>query len=139
MNTKDTTEITIRQTITVTNQDIDDIVCTALECGISYWANEAEVVGEYLGEYAHEQIARGGELIIHLDEPIKEGGKTKYTLTKANFLNGLRSYLNDGMKPYEITYWDNKNYEYKLETGEVDAVVADMIIQYALFDEVVFA
>ena len=133
------TTLTIRLEVEVTNQDIDDIMACALEGGINYWADEAEVVGKYLGEYGSEQIARGGELIIHLGEPIEEAGTMKYKLTKEKFMNGLRKYLNDPMKPYNIVEWDNKNYEYRLDTCQADAVVCDMIIQYALFDEIVFA
>ena len=37
-------------------QDIDDIMACALEGGINYWCSEAKVIGEYLGEYASEQM-----------------------------------------------------------------------------------
>ena len=133
------TTLTIRLEVEVTNQDIDDIMACALEGGINYWADEAEVVGKYLGEYGSEQIARGGELIIHLIEPIEEAGTMMYKLTKKKFMIGLRKYLYDPMKPYNIVELDNKTYEYRLDTCQADAVVCDMIIQYALFDEIVFA
>ncbi len=45
-------EIFVKFTLRVSNKDIDDIVCTALEGGISYWCSSAEVEGEYLGEFA---------------------------------------------------------------------------------------
>jgi len=41
--------------INVTQEDIDDIVTTALEGGINYWCGKVEVDGDYLGEYASEQ------------------------------------------------------------------------------------
>ena len=132
-------ELTIRLEVVVTDKDIDDLMACALEGGINYWANEAEVVGKYLGEFGSEQIARGGELTIHLSEPIETAGATKYKLTKAKFMNGLRKYLSDPMKPYNILEWDSKNYQYRLDTCKADATVCDMIIQYALFDEIIFA
>ena len=56
------TEFTIRpeNEVKISQQDIDDIMVCALEGGISYWCCEAEVIGEYLGEYASDQISRGG-------------------------------------------------------------------------------
>lgn len=54
--------------INVTQEDIDDIVATALEGGINYWCRKAEVVGDYLGEYASEQISRGGTLKLYDSE-----------------------------------------------------------------------
>jgi len=50
-------------------------------------------------------------------------------------------YLNDPNKPYEIVdVSDNNGHAGKhyIETCNVDATVADMIIQYALFNEIVF-
>lgn len=41
----------------LTDGDIDDIMCCALEGGITYWCDCAKVVGEYLGKYGHEQIS----------------------------------------------------------------------------------
>lgn len=130
--------IILQTEVTVTNKDIDDIMCTALEGGINYWATEAEVVGEYRGKWAHEQISRGGELVIHLDEPFDDDDTEAYTLDKANFLRGLRMYLEDPEKPYNIVEFDKETGKNVIDTGEVDAVVADVIIQYALFGEVVF-
>ena len=56
--------------VRVRNEDIDDIMVSALEGGINYWCRKAEVKGGYLGEYASDQISRGGELILHDTEDI---------------------------------------------------------------------
>ena len=70
--------------VIVTQEDIDDIMAGALEGGINYWCGKAEVVGDYLGEYASEQISRGGQLLLHDIEEDKT-----YTLDKEKFLKGL--------------------------------------------------
>ena len=59
-------KFTVRAQIEVnlSQQDIDDIMVTALEGGINYWCRRAKVVGEYLGEAASDQISRGGSLIL---------------------------------------------------------------------------
>ena len=49
----------------LSDEDIDDIMSAALDGGITYWCCKAKVVGKYLGEYASEQIARGGVLLLY--------------------------------------------------------------------------
>ena len=123
--------------VNVTDEDIDDIVCTALEGGINYWCNEAEVEGEYLGEYASEQISRGGRLILHDCEEDE-----KYILDREKLINGIKRYVEDPDKPYDILCRQDNTIGchkgYALDCCMVDAVVADMIVQYGLFGEIVF-
>lgn len=116
--------------VVVTQEDIDDIMAGALEGGINYWCKRAEVAGDYLGEYASEQISRGGQLILH----DIEDGET-YTLDMKKFLKGLKMYF-EKSHPYDILEEiDNK---LRIDTCNADAVVCDMIIQYALFDDVIY-
>lgn len=116
--------------LVVTQEDIDDIMVGALEGGINYWCDEAKVVGDYLGEYASEQIARGGQLILHDFEE-----EEHYTLDKEKFLKGLKMYFQNP-HPYDILEEiDNK---LRIDTCNADDKVCDMIIQYALFDDVIY-
>jgi hypothetical protein len=73
---------------------------------------------KYLGEFASEQISRGGVLVLH----DSVDGK-KRELNKEKLLSGVKQYLEDEDKPYNIL---------------VDATVADMIIQYAIFDDIIY-
>ena len=114
--------------ITVTQEDIDDIMCSALEGGITYWCSEAEVVDDYLGEYASEQISRGGELKLYDSEEDEV-----YELTLNKILKGIgQAYEEKFYAEYE--WCDGKT----IDTCQVDAEVADVIVQLALFDEIVF-
>lgn len=114
--------------IKVTQEDIDDIMCSALEGGISYWCSCAEVVGDYLGEYASEQISRGGMLLLHDAEDDEE-----YDLTLNDLLNGIKqAYEGNYFAEYE--WCDGKT----IDTCQVDAEVADVIVQLALFNDVIF-
>ena len=114
--------------IQVTSQDIDDIMVTALEGGITYWCNKADVIGEYLGEYASEQISRGGKLRLY---DFEEG--KSYVLTLNMLLNGISKAIEHN---YFVDYeWVNGN---KLDPCQIDADVADVIIQFALFGDVVY-
>ena len=128
-------KITYTNTVIVTEKDIDDIVCTALEGGINYWCKQARVVGDYLGEYASDQISRGGKLTLVLYEAADDTDKVEYTLRKGNLLNGIKLYM-ENPHPYDITCVEHS--VTKLDTCHVDGVVADMIVQYAIFGEIVF-
>jgi len=118
---------TINPTITVelTQQDIDDIMCAALDGGICYWCGTAEVVGDYLGEYASEQISRGGVLRLHDAE-----SNDSWELTRAKFLDGLKLYFEQGC--------DVRIEDQRLDPCDIDSDAADCIIQYALFGKLVF-
>jgi hypothetical protein len=128
MKKRDAFFVNINRSIKVTAEDIDDIMCSALEGGITYWCCKADVVGDYLGEYASEQISRGGTLKLHDAEE-----NEVHELTLQKFLRGIQlaaegNYYED----YEWVIGDG------IDTCNVDAEVADCIIQLALFDEVVF-
>lgn len=59
--------------VIVTEEDVDDIMCSALEGGIVYWCNAAKVPADKMvASCGHEQIARGGELKIHVCEPFDD-------------------------------------------------------------------
>ena len=115
----------IEMDVSLSQQDIDDIMTAALEGGICYWCGRAEVVGEYLGEYASDQISRGGSLILYDAE-----SSDKWELTREKFLKGVELYFKDGSW---ITV-DN----YTIDVCDIDGSAADCIIQYALFGELVF-
>lgn len=122
--------------ITVTDEDIDDIMVGALEGGINYWCSEAEVVGEYLGKFASEQISKGGMLKIWVDEPFDEEDTEFYWLNKKKLMAGIKMYFEDPAMPYDI--FDRIEKEYRIDTCQADAVVCDMIVQFALFGEIVY-
>ena len=118
--------IHIEMDVDLTPQDIDDIMVTALEGGITYWCGRAEVVGEMLGNSASEQISRGGSLILHDAE-----SSDKWELTREKFLEGVALFFkeNDWLHVEDYAFVD---------LGEMDADCADCVIQYALFGKQVF-
>ena len=117
-----------RKGYNLTDQDIDDIICSALEGGITYWARRATVVGEFKGEYASDQISRGGSLII----TDREDG-SKHELTKEKFIAGFDKWYNAGGDFYKAVQDDGS-----VDCGLIDADRADAIVQYALFGELVY-
>ena len=121
-------EMEIKTTLTVTEEDIDDIMVSALEGGITYWCGKAKVVGEYLGEFASEQIARNGKLLLY--DMVEDA---EYELSREDLLKGIKMAVEEG-------YYDNYGWcdGHHLDTCQIDAEVADVIIQLALFEEVIY-
>lgn len=114
-------------------QDIDDIMVSALEGGINYWCRRVVVQGNYLGEYASEQISRGGKLAVWLEESF-EDDKTCYVLDLDKFLAGFKLWLQSGLDSYDAVDFSDGS----VDCGQIDAGCADEIIQYALFGEIIF-
>ena len=121
-------KINIATELTITHEDIDDIMCTALEGGITDWCGSAKVVGEYLGEYASEQIARGGKLLLY--DMVED---QEYELDREDILKGIKMAVEEGYYD-DYEWYDGKT----LDTCNVDAAVADVIVQLALFEDVVY-
>lgn len=115
--------------VSLTEEDIDNIMISALEGGISYWCCRAEVSEEKrCGDWGHEQIARGGALTLHDTE-----SSDKWELNLEKFLNGIKLWLQNDGDRYGALQKDGT-----LDTGEIDGEMADMIVQYALFGDVIF-
>mgnify|MGYP007101850349 CR=1 FL=1 len=112
--------------LSVSDKDIDDIMVTALEGGITHWCSKVEVSGEYLGEYASDQISRGGSLKLY---DIKS--RHVFELTLEKFLTGLRLWIE-----FERTF--RLNGGWRLDVAKIDAEAANYIIQYALFGDVIY-
>ena len=104
----------------VTDEHLDNILAGAFEGGSNYWAVKIEVAkDDYKGKkFASECVAAGGELYI----TTTEGDINR--LTKLRLINGLQQYLNESK---------HKNWP---DGG--DAQTDDLILQYALFGEVVY-
>ena len=121
-------EVTATQNIFLRVQDIDDIMACALEGGINYWADSADVIEEKrVADWGHKQIARGGVLMIHdfEDDVIHE-------LTLEKFLTGFKLWLENGGDNCGAVSTN------EVDCCKIDAGDADCIIQYALFGEVVY-
>lgn len=122
--------------VVVTPEDIDDIMVSALEGGITYWANMAKVPEEKrVAEWGHEQIARDGELHIHVVEPFDQDDTEWYILTKEKFMEGLKMWMKaPGTELIPLPHGERLG----IDTSQIDGAAADEIIQYALFGEVVY-
>lgn len=128
MNTKEKKhKVSFETEIVLTGQDIDDLIACALEGGINYWCRLVTVKdvpkrfeGKY--EYASDVISLGGKLELTEDYTGK-----KHVLTLEKFMKGVKMTCKDhGYKSGAELI----NYH--------DAEVADCLIQYALFEEIIY-
>lgn len=107
--------------IKITEQEIEDIMVTALEGGINYWCDKVEIKNNPTNkDHASEVIAYGGELILHVE------GK-QWILNREMVLRGIEKAM------------DHFKYDsFKKFMDEHDATTADVIIQFAIFYEIIF-
>jgi hypothetical protein len=117
--------------MTITNEQIDDILASAFEGGINYWAGKAEPEGDFPAgaEFASEAVSRGGTVILHHDDP-KTGDDGDFTarskLVAANVRDGIRKAAKQMGQSTEAFLED------------YDASGADIAVQFAIFGEVVY-
>jgi len=116
---------TVEVPLKVYNYHLDCILAGAFEGGSNYWADRVEVVDQdYKGaEFASEVISHDGELLIYTQDDEKP-----IRLTKEKMLKGCRLYVEGDKhtkgRSFNIDAWD--------------AIDHDMILQYSLFDQVIY-
>lgn len=111
----------------LTEEDITDIVITAIEGGIGYWACLDNTGEEFENapedEAVSETVARillNNGSVFFEDE---EDPSARYELTLEKLLNGIEKYAQE---------------RGGIDMDYLDAIMADMIVQYAIFCEVVY-
>ena len=115
--------IKVNDTEVITDEQMSDLLVAAFEGGINYWCGEVSITKNPKDvEYASEVIASGGTLDIHDDE-----SDATEELNQEKMIKGIVL----GMEWAEV---DNVQV---LMDGH-DAETADVIVQYALFGEIVF-
>ena len=124
-------KFTYTVTKTITEEQLKDIIIDGIETGIGYWAtlhNDTEEFEKYYNttklstsEIVAEILLNGGEVEI---TDLEGDEEPKYKLTLERLLKGIA--MNEEKRPHDC---DLENY---------DAITADCIFQYALYDEVVF-
>ena len=122
------------------DEEIKDILTTAIEGGISYWAclgNDDEAWENARTSYKERtneipyycdvafDVMNNGQAVIFYDE---QDDDKKLAMSFGDFLNGCRLFE-------EKT---GKCIHQMLDDGDFDAWDADMIIQYAVFGEVIY-
>tara|TARA_R100000656_G_scaffold104176_3_gene76349 strand:+ start:15949 stop:16377 length:429 start_codon:yes stop_codon:yes gene_type:complete len=122
-----------------TEEDIETILVSGFEGGIGYWAvlldlEEPENVPERLskmGKWYRAILAGGHVTIADTEEHYRAGGDVSKIQTWRLDLDALKRGL-EACRSHEYT-WRNAQ-----DAWNIDADVADNIIQFALFGELVY-
>lgn len=113
-------EVEVARKVTLTQQDIDDLITTALEGGINHWCDKVTLLTPMPegAEWLSEAVSRGGMLTLHYD------GGNSVNIDLGLVLNGIKLWMERFSKGYGIQ--------------SADANDADNIVQLAVFGEVVY-
>lgn len=130
---KKTYSVEITRFIHLTEEDIENIVVTALEGGVGYWACLDNTGDEYenapedeaVSETTTRILLEGGAVHIIDDEA------EMHDLTLQDLLDGVKKYVERGFDVYNVFSGD-------CDWVSFDADCADTIFQLALFGEVVY-
>lgn len=131
MNDKTKTKITIVKEID--DGMIENVIITALEGGINYWAITDNTTPDFEKYYKDNELATsqiafkilkdGGTIYFgDAEEGFKEEGGSTWELTWNKLIKGITHFLSIG----NVSLWD------------IYSDDADLIIQYAVFGEIVF-
>ena len=114
----------------ITDEDISDIMTGVLAGAVDYWC-AGITADECSKESYNEIIADGGVMKLR----VYDSGET-FTLDKDKFIEGVKQLLKEA-RPYNLLCREDGHYH--LNFYNVDSVVCDMIVQYAIFNKIVFS
>ena len=122
----------INRRIEISDELIEDILCTAFEGGITYWANNVSCEDredmKKVGGYKHEYLTKTKKKIAALYVHAEDGNVRR--LTKKSIIDALQK-----MDTPEYKYTKALN---RLLNGDWDSDDADIVVQTACFGEVVY-
>jgi hypothetical protein len=122
-NTNKTMPLSITKVVKLSENDIDDIIVGAIEGGIGYWGyvSPSSKVGkpadEPTSQWCTTTLLAGGTVFIQDNEEPEV-----YELTLEGLMKGIKWYMEK--HDDDMDNWDASSY--------------DCIVQYGMFDKVVF-
>lgn len=113
----------------VTNRDIEAIIAMVLE-GEIYWCNYSTTYGERMSDSIIGHFVNGGWIILFDTEG------ADYQLSREMLLDGIKLYIQN---PKANDFLEIIDHRLVIDTCQMDAESADAIIQYALFDQIIYS
>ena len=133
--TKVIREIHPTMTVKIKEVDVLDVLCSALYGGIGYWAILDNCTDDFEKAPAEETTEETCARLLLSGKSIRfedvEGEHT-YELTLDKFINGIEKAVND--EGFNIVDDDGE-----LDCCNIDAIIGDSIVQYAIFGERIYA
>ncbi|WJN63402.1 hypothetical protein [Streptomyces phage phiScoe55] len=129
---------------TVTDENVQDIIDTASYGGITYWATQpTQAEFDALPEGKDYTIVEGVE-----EPPFLGGERTVegvHYLSKddvrdayAKLLDLDQRFVNREIHGYILDSWRDRTERDGIDAGHIDATAADVIVQIAIFGEVIY-
>lgn len=132
--------------ILVTDQDLADIITIAFYGGLNWCERAYPKDGHWMGNPGNHILNGGVIILCDID------GEERYELNKLKLLKGITGLIEEdnwdlsqlGFKNEDAYYVDADNTQcilragHCLETGDIDADIADLIVQYGIFGKQVF-
>ena len=133
--------------ILVTDQDLADIITIAFYGGLNWCERAYPKDGHWMGNPGNHILNGGVIILCDID------GEERYELNKLKLLRGITSLIEEdnwdlsqlGFENEDAYYVDADNTQcilragHRLETRDIDADIADLIVQYGIFGKQVFA
>ena len=122
---------TITKTIVITDELIENLLCTAFEGGSTYWAEniscedieDMKKVGGYKSEYLTKTKKDNAVMYIHVEDD-------KHPITKKSIIDALQKMDNPKYKCTKALS--------RIINEEYDADDADVVLQTACFGQVIY-
>jgi hypothetical protein len=111
----------------IVGYDIECIVDAAFSGDSQSWIDSLKVLHDVPDTTCMaEKVARGGAILVMVDAFLEEHNDkpVPYVLTSAQVVSGLQQYA--------------MNFRWSFDLENIDANIADIILQYALFNEQIF-
>lgn len=129
-------DLAITRHIGLNEEDIEDLMVTALEGGIGYWAVLDNTGERWENAPVDEPVSITAAKILMENGCVRfedaEGEDESWVLTISKLMDGIHKYVERGMDEYNV-FSGNRP-----DMCNCDAEVADAIIQLALFGDIVF-
>lgn len=131
-----TFNIEVKKTIKFTEEDLNDILCSCFEGGCGYWCCIDNTTTEW--DEAREKLHLHGNTDPTIEDIILQiltDGKSIRLIDQEDDVElhmTLESFINGIGRSIESGFWSGSN------IWDVDGLVGDAIIQYAVFGEQVY-
>jgi len=125
--------------IELDNEFFDDLICTIFEGGSNYWVGHVKIdhpegdkpTGTPASTWIADALNKGGTVTVFILE-----GDENVVLVKNMLVEGLGKWAEH--YPTHVSIVHENTGKSTIDAGDIDADDADIILQYALFNDVVF-
>ena len=128
-------------------KDLADIITIAFYGGLNWCERAYPKDGHWMGNPGNHILNGGVIILCDID------GEERYEVNKLKLLRGITGLIEEdnwdlsqlGFENEDAYYVDADNTQcilragHRLETGDIDADIADLIVQYGIFGKQVFA